>query len=367
MLHSVCLTGSNQCLHQKIQLHPIHRIFGARLLFAFVSYQTLFHRFLPAITNKRQHGTSKVKPQLRPRLCWVITKRAREIKGGACSPCTTSSSRPRGAGQGRRQRGPQGHPGASVGEGSSARARPVPAVSPSAAPARPERARPVPSQRSAPVRPERRSTAGVRVPLLPTAGCAGARVCPRVLEHMSLHRHVPAPVSPHPCTRVPTSQPRLPPSMPQPVRCPHPGDALLPQLPGGTCARTLRFALCSPSKRLLSKCPVSGGHKPTSRQDAAAPQATAAEVPAICLEKKRLFFIPGAIRQTPLHKGLKGDLFCRSRFRASARERVINIPALPSPRCCLSLWEAAKRERWERGTKDSLPKQKICYQNLAPR
>lgn len=205
---------------------------------------------------------------------------------------------------------------------------------------------------------------------------------------MSLHRRVPAPMSLHPCTRVSTSQqpcpcipapasprpctsaslPRLPPSMPQPVRCPHPGDALLHQLPGGTCARTLRFARCSPSQRLLSKCPVSGRHKPTSRQDAAAPQASAAGVPAIRLEKKRLFFIPGAIRQTPLHKGLKADLFCRSRFRASARERVINIPALPSHRCCrLSLWEAAKRERWERGTKDSLPKQKICYQNLAPR
>lgn len=170
MLHSVCLTGSNQCLHQKIQLHPIHRISGARLLFAFVSYQTLFHCFLPAIANKRQRGTSKVKPQLRPRLCWVITERAREIKGGACSPCTTSSSRPRGTGQGRRQQGPQGHPGASVGEGSSARARPVPAVSPSAARA-----------------PQHRGCAGPAVANRRVCGCAAVLVPLLPLDTAALH------------------------------------------------------------------------------------------------------------------------------------------------------------------------------------
>lgn len=72
MIRSVCLPGSNQCLHQKIQLRPIHPIFGARLLFAFVSDQTLSGLLLARDYKQKaawhQQGQTRQSPAPKPQL-----------------------------------------------------------------------------------------------------------------------------------------------------------------------------------------------------------------------------------------------------------------------------------------------------------
>lgn len=114
MIHSVCLTGSNQCLHQKIQLHPIHRIFGVRLLFAFVSYQTLFPLLLARDYKQKaawhQQGQTRQSQALKPSSlssALLFNYKASEGNERMCMLAVNAwliatGESPRGSGQGKR-------------------------------------------------------------------------------------------------------------------------------------------------------------------------------------------------------------------------------------------------------------------------
>lgn len=121
-------------------------------------------------------------------------------------------------------------------------------------------------------------------------------------------------------TWIPASLRLLPPSLLPPGAMLSPWGCPLHPPPDGTDTRVL----CSASPRAPPPTAPPknrqclNAHFLAERKTTESPRTWLRGVPASCLGKKRLCFVPGAIHQTPLRKGLKGDLFCRSRFRASA-------------------------------------------------